>query len=126
MKKGFTLVELLAVIVILGILSIITIPTFMDNVNSTKEASFENLISNIEQTTELYVRANKDLIPGITTIGNTVVITLQDLVDSGDLKAPLTDQRVGKEIDLSTQVSILVKSMNKYEIAVGTIIYVAQ
>jgi prepilin-type N-terminal cleavage/methylation domain-containing protein len=126
MEKGFTLIELLAVLVILGILFSITIPAFLQNVNSTKEAAFESLISNIEKTTELYVRENKDLIPGVKTIGNTITITLQDLVDTGDLKTPLIDQRVNKEIDLSTTVSILVKSMNKYDVTVGTIIYVAQ
>ncbi|MDD2203342.1 MAG: prepilin-type N-terminal cleavage/methylation domain-containing protein [Bacilli bacterium] len=123
MKKGFTIIELLAVIIILGVLSIITVPVVIDNVNRTREASFENLIDNIENTTELYVRKHKELIPGSTTIGNTVTITLQDLVDTGDLKPPLIDKRENKEISLNTQVSILVKSMNKYEVTVGTIIY---
>ena len=43
-KKGFTLVELLAVIVILGIIAIIAIPSVMNAVNQAK-----NKISEIEK-----------------------------------------------------------------------------
>ena len=40
-EKGFTLVELLAVIVILGIILIITIPTILNVMGSAKKKSFE-------------------------------------------------------------------------------------
>ena len=43
-KKGFTLVELLAVIVILGIIAVIAIPQIMDSLNKAR-----NKISEIEK-----------------------------------------------------------------------------
>ena len=36
-EKGFTLVELLAVIIILGVLAIITVPMIMGNVEESKK-----------------------------------------------------------------------------------------
>jgi type IV pilus assembly protein PilA len=42
MKKGFTLVELLAVIVILGVISVITIPVITSTVENSKKGAFED------------------------------------------------------------------------------------
>ena len=72
MKKGFTLVELLAVIVILGLLAAITIPSVMNNVYATKDAAYKQLVSELEQTTQLYVRDNKDNLTGINVVGNKI------------------------------------------------------
>ena len=40
-SKGFTLVELLAVIVIIAILGIIAIPGVMSNINDSRDASYD-------------------------------------------------------------------------------------
>ena len=40
-KKGFTLVELLAVIVILAVILVIAIPRILDVIDSSKLSSFE-------------------------------------------------------------------------------------
>jgi hypothetical protein len=61
---------------------------------------------------------------GITTIGNTYTITLQDLVDKENLKTPVIDPRTDKEISLETQIHILVKALNQYEVTIDTIIYI--
>ncbi len=43
-KKGFTLVELLAVIIILGVIALITTPIIMNSVNDARRKAFENSI----------------------------------------------------------------------------------
>ena len=40
-KKGFTLVELLAVIVVLAIIMIIAIPAVVESMNNAKKGSFK-------------------------------------------------------------------------------------
>ena len=55
MKKGFTLVELLAVIVILAIVALIAVPIILDIIESTKRQSDERSI-------ELYLSAVKEAI----------------------------------------------------------------
>ena len=41
-KKGFTLVELLAVIVILAVILVIAVPRISDVIKNSKKASFES------------------------------------------------------------------------------------
>lgn len=121
--KGFTLVELLTVIIILGVLAIITVPMIMGNVEESKKISYEKLIKNIEQTTQIYIRNNKDNIPGIKTVGNVTSITLQDLVEKEGLKKPVIDPMTEKYVSLTTPITIVVKARGKYDIEINAFIY---
>ena len=48
-KKGFTLVELLAVIVILAVIMVITIPTVLGSMSSAKDSAAQNAIAAIQK-----------------------------------------------------------------------------
>lgn len=124
MKRGFTLVELLAVIIILGILSAIVIPPVVDNINAVRNESYNQMVANVEQTAQLYARENKSVIPELNTVGNTITITLQTLVDKEGLSTPIIDKRTDQEISLATEVTITVLSRNKYKVELGTIQYI--
>lgn len=54
-SKGFTLAELLAVISVLGLIAIITIPTVLNKVKSTKEDLYNNQIEMIKSGAISYV-----------------------------------------------------------------------
>ena len=58
MKKGFTLVELLAVIVVLGLLMTIAIPAVLTVSNNVKKKSYETKIEMIENTAVSYGENN--------------------------------------------------------------------
>jgi prepilin-type N-terminal cleavage/methylation domain-containing protein len=123
MKKGFTLIELLAVIVILGALAAVVIPSVIGNITETQQVAHDKLISDLQELTQLYIRNNKDNITGIRTVGNTVTITLNELVASQGLKTPVRDPLEDKVVALTTPISILVKPKNKYDVTVGPFIY---
>ena len=54
MKKGFTLVEMLAVILILGIIFLIGVPIYQGVRKSTNESIYESKISNVKSKAEKY------------------------------------------------------------------------
>ena len=54
MKKGFTLVEMLAVVLILGVILLIGIPIYQGIQTSTSESIYDSKISNVKSKAEVY------------------------------------------------------------------------
>ena len=97
MKKGFTLLEMLAVIVVISILSLIILPNITGQLADKKKEISKVSQKIILSAAELY--ANET--------GNTYqTITINDLVEAGKLEQPIIDQKTGKEISLTKEISI--------------------
>jgi general secretion pathway protein G len=63
-KSGFTLVEILIVVVILGILAAIVIPQFTDASEQAKESSLVSDLQTMRSQIELYKVQHNGLLPG--------------------------------------------------------------
>ena len=59
MKKGFTLVEMLAIIVILGVLGTIGVVTFNNTQNKSKQKLYAEQLNNIEIALRRYITENE-------------------------------------------------------------------
>ena len=66
-KKGFTLVEILIVVVILGILAAIVIPQFTDASTQAKESRLVSDLQSVRSQIELYKIEHNDDMPGTVT-----------------------------------------------------------
>ena len=64
-KKGFTLVELLAVIVIIALLSSIAAVSYTTFVNSTRDRVYKTYEDTIKSAAEMYLIDNPGEIPGV-------------------------------------------------------------
>ena len=82
MAKGFTLVEILIVVVILGILAAIVVPQFTNAANEARVGNVATQVSTIENQLELWAARNGGAYPDLATAGET----WQDLVDDGFFK----------------------------------------
>ncbi len=79
-NNGFTLVEILIVVVILGVLAAIVIPSFS---NAASDSNLTNLQANLQTVRcqiQLYKVQHDDLFPGQSTIGGD--ITEADFIDA--------------------------------------------
>lgn len=122
-SKAFTLIELLAVIIILGILSFLIIPSTINYVFKTKEHAYQLLIDNIENTTRLYIDDYRDTIQNIDVPGQEIFITLDDLISRDMLTEPVIDPRNDKEIKLDTKIYIYVYGNNRFHISIKDLNY---
>ncbi len=92
MRKGFTLVELLGVIVILGLIAMIAIPTINSALNSSREKAYDEQVRTIVEASRTYMSKNSLKLPSQAEGNNCClsVATLQKsgLLTSDDIKNP--------------------------------------
>ena len=65
-KSGFTLVELIAVLVILGLISLIAIPTVNESLKKYRDSLYNDVIKNIEQSAKNWGADNIGRLPNST------------------------------------------------------------
>jgi len=63
-RSGFTLVELLIVVIILGVLAAIAIPQFGSNTEDAKVASLDTSLTELRNAIELYYHQHGGVYPG--------------------------------------------------------------
>ncbi len=117
-RKGFTLAEILGVIVIIGLLLILVVPTVLNRINSSKGEAEETGIQIIYDATDQYIREHpKDYPPGKS---GRYCIPIQSLIDDGKLAAPVVDVTTGEDIShRSVMVTIYTAGTSDYEIREG-------
>ena len=99
-KKGFTLIETLMVIALIGIISLILVPNVIFLINKNKTESCENLKKNIISATKIYVNENKyDL---KFTCDNTIKIRISTLIEVGKLSGDIKDP-TNEEVNLTNE-----------------------
>lgn len=91
MKKGFTLAELLGVIVVLAAVLLIIMPTIDKTIKQGQDDLYDKQINSIKLAMELWVADNVKL-----EDGEYIVLTLSQLKDAGlvefDVKNPKTEE----------------------------------
>ena len=115
-KKGFTLVELLVVIMILGLIFGIAIPNIYDASNRTKIKTLSAKIKNIEKSAILYAQDEIDDFSETCTINDNsfvcIEISVQDLVNSKYFDSNNITNPVNNESLINCKIQIY-KKYNK-------------
>lgn len=86
-RKGFTLIEVIMVIAIIGLLSIILVPNVIDLIEENKIESCKEVRENIISATKIYVANNKYELG--FSCDTSKGVKLSDLLLSGYLKGPV-------------------------------------
>lgn len=110
--KAYTLVEVIAVIVILSLLILVAVPSVSKVIRDSKNKAYINQIKEIESATKAWGILNADNIP--SEENETIIISLLQLklanLIAFDLKNPMTGDLFADDM----QISITKKGMNLF------------
>lgn len=97
-KQGFTLVELLAVVVIIGITSILMVPKILERFENKKIEISEEAKKILYIAADQYMKLNSN--------ASNTCITIGDLIESGQLVEPVLDIKTNTSIPNTVGISI--------------------
>jgi len=105
-KKGFTLVEMIAVVIIIAIIAVLAVPPVLQSIRGAKDEISDAMKKVIISASDIYMDADKDNY--VRYNGNRYCITIKQLVEDERLNNPVYDPTTSKEIsqDKFVQVDI--------------------
>lgn len=106
MKKGFTLVELIGVMVILGLMVLVGVPAMTRTLRNTNEDEYNRALTDLYLATENYIEVNRSNFPTLNEAGGEVYISLNELKNAGYLRANITNPKTEKVFDYKNAVRV--------------------
>ena len=103
-KKGFTLVELLAVIVILSIITLLLYPIFTSIIKDSKKEITKTNVNEILNAAYNWSLDNSTLLP--TEVNDSINVNIETLKTSGYLKKDAIDIDTGETVSDTCVVNI--------------------
>ena len=112
MKKGFTLIEMIAVVGIIGLMSIIVMPNIINQISGKKKELSDVTAEIIFKSAESYMDNNITKYPKKSM--NVYCIKLQTLINEGYLESMVGDLEINKDLDTSRLVRTIVNEYGDY------------
>lgn len=133
-KKGFTLIEMISVLVIISLIALVSVVSVTKILESSKKTLSNSQIKQIESATRIWGADNMTILPNDPSSENVceykdinscpeyykeLTITLKDLQDGGYLPNNIKDAVTNEEIDQTIPIKITKKGNNiEYEVII--------
>lgn len=116
-KKGFTLAELIGVIVVLALICLITVPSITSVLKDNKKSLCETQLNNVLAAARNY--ASENLLSMPANDGETKTITIQDLIDNGNISENIENPVTKEYFDTEIEITIT-RNGKKLDFSFGT------
>ena len=129
-KNGFTFIELLAIIILIGLITIVAVPSIRLADKKIQQKNYDTKVELIEKAAESYADDHKDLINYSATTTYTsngvsypaITVTVRTLLDMGYLskdpglkKEDILDPRDDKSM-LNKTLTVYIKNNRSYAV----------
>ncbi len=103
MKKGFTLVELMVIIALLGVIAVMASTAVIGIMDRSKTSLSQTQINTLEDAAEKWGVVNADKMPLDNSVYSLDIQTLADegYIDSADLKNPENKEKLCGVVEIS-------------------------
>ena len=117
-KNGFTLAELLGVMVILSLISVITVPAVTDSLNKYKTKLCNSQIDEIISAAKTWGNENILLLP--ENEGETYEISLQQLAEYGYIDEKINNPVTNENFDKENTIVTITKKGKRYKYSMNS------
>ncbi|MFV0249524.1 MAG: type II secretion system protein [Bacilli bacterium] len=107
-KNGFTLVEMMAVLMVLAIITVVTVPLAMNLVQSANESQKENFLNDLYLSAEAYIQDNIDTFSILDIQNSKAYISIEDIIQSDYINSQTYDPNTGEILENESEYTIIV------------------
>jgi prepilin-type N-terminal cleavage/methylation domain-containing protein len=111
-KNGFTLAELLGVLVILSLIALITVPAVTDSLQTYKVKLCNTQVDEIVEAARTWGSGNVSVLP--TNDGETYTLSLRKVADSGFIDSEIQNPVTKEYFDLDDTKIVITRVGKKY------------
>lgn len=97
-SKGFTLVEVIAIIVILAGIFLVSFPAINNIAKNDEDKLYDNMVNDLCAAGKSYMYAHMQLFPELSTANSKIEIPVIDLINYGNVDGNLTNPKTKKSI----------------------------
>lgn len=112
--KGFTLVELVAIVLVIAAIFLVSFPSLLNISKKDEEKKYDSMVENLCLAGDTYIKNNEKDFKNMIIPNNTIEIDVQELIVYGivnqDIKNPKTNKGVENDKLIYTVLSD--KSLN--------------
>ena len=106
-KRGYTLIEIIAVIVIIALVTTIVILNFDTSIGKTNTKKEESFVTDLEKAACVYIDLKENTAFKNTCYSSgTCTVTVGQLVTSGILSSDMKDPSTNNDVDQQLSVSV--------------------
>ena len=102
--RGFTLIELIAIIVVLAAIFLVAFPILLGTTKKTKTSAYDITVENLCEAGKTYIADNQDKYPTATTVGSKITIPLLDLLEYGVIAEDMIDPQLNISLEDSSLI----------------------
>ncbi len=96
--RGFTLIEIVAVMVVLVGIFLVTFPTLTNMAKSDEEDKYNNVVNDLCIAGKTYMYSNMDEFPNLSIVNTEIVLTVQELIDYGSVDKNVVNPKTDKSV----------------------------
>ena len=110
-KNAFTLIETLAVIIIIGLFALITVPVIDSNLKKSREVTYKVQIEEIKEAAKNWASDNLNLLPN--DVNNQVSVSVCELINGGYIPTEIKNPKNANQcVDSTNNVTISLNNIN--------------
>ena len=96
--KGFTLIELTAIIVVFAAIFLVTFPNLINSARNNKEKEYNSMVDNLCLAGKSYIYSHLDEFPQISTVNSVIEVDVSMLITNEYIESNVKNPKTGKTV----------------------------